>query len=418
MMFSQTEALMNPEMISMDVGASTLNPFTSVQVPERKRRKRAVQPKKQPQKPAGKKRKAHSEESVVLDVDALYSKSSAELDSLLDSLSQQGTLKQEDEKLLKKIKRQVKNRESAHISRVRHRDRMELLEAEVQHGQMVSSKLRQYVNKLKAVLEDNGIEAPPEPEIPEFVPPPPTELSLVEPARTIMRPLRTAGFCLVMFVVSVGIVFNLMHHLAPANPVVSVNNGGEGSSNSLVAVSAPAAERNARVMAEANAPLSKLPEAKSSETAQASQPIDVIRKSAYLSYDTDKEDSSLALVIPAPKDDLPEAAPGNALVPHTARPVMPYTTKTIFGSSKPRLADKSWSLDNTSYILVNDASEFVPRSLDFDNVPAHTEPVIGLLIPASSFNIPNLAPDDVVELVCGVRNATLVPRSVLGRSLY
>jgi len=203
-------------------------------------------------------------------------------------------------------------------------------------------------------------------------------------------------------------VMNVMHHMSPSSSASTENK------NSLVPVTTSPAEPPARVMVDTNSQLTQIPPATKSEPTPPPDSGNVIRESAYLSYDTEKDDSStLALVIP----DTKQQVPADAVVPRSSYLVMPYATKVIFGNTKPRLADETWSLDNTSYILVNDPTEFVPRSVDLENVQARTEPVIGLLLPASSFNIPNLAPDDVVELVCGVRNATLIPRSVLARSL-
>jgi len=390
---------------SPSVAPVEIVPANEVQVPERKKRRRVPEPKT---RAVGKKRKGHSEESVVMDIDerALASKTSDELDSMIKTISEKGTQRAEEElKRLRKIKRMVKNRESAQMSRIRHRDHVGLIEAELEYQKMVSSRLREYANKLKLAMLQHDIEPPPEPEIPEFVPPPPTELSVVDVSRGVMRPLRTAGFCLMMFVLSLGVVYNIMRHVEP------------DSKNSLVAVSTT--EHSGAVIVEpSTTPLTQIPPVTKTE----SDSVDVIRKSTYLSYDTAKEDSSLALVIPKqqqpPQQEQQHASLASALVPRSAVAVMPYTTKTIFGSSKPRLADRTWTLDNTSYILVNDAKEFVPHNLDYDHLQTRTEPVIGLLIPASSFNIPNLAPDDVVELVCGIRNATLVPHSVLAGSLY
>jgi len=403
--YVKQEVVQEPEIYSTGfVDASV------VQVPDRKKRRRSVEPKQQQQKTVGKKRKARAEGNVVMDFENLAGMSSAELDSLLEALSAEGTLKVEDEKLLKKAKRKIKNRESAQISRIRHRDHMQLVEAELEHEKKVNAHLRQYVDMVKGVMKQHGLEVPPEPEIPPFVPPVPSELSVAEPSRTVVRPLRIAGICLMMFVLSVGIVYNVMHHMVPTN-------GASDTKNSLVPVAAPAAEPSARVMVDSSSHMAQMSHAstRSSDPARPPDSVDVIRRSAYLSYDTDKADSSLALVIPSANKQDSSTSSSNALVP---RSVMTYTTKAIFGNSKPRLADRSWTLDNTSYILINDASEFVPRSVDLGRVQARTEPVIGLLIPASSFNIPNLAPDDVVELVCGIRNATVVPRSVLSRSLY
>ena len=67
---------------------------------------------------------------------------------------------------------------------------------------------------------------------------------------------------------------------------------------------------------------------------------------------------------------------------------------------------------------MNDATEFVPHSAEAEPLALRTEPVIGLLLPAASLNLSNCEPGDVVELVCGVRDANVVPRSILAHSLY
>jgi len=384
-------------------------PNTPVHIPERKKRRRSSEPKAN--KPvSGKKRKSRSEDAVAMDMTELASKTSEEIDLMIKARSSAGTLNAEDVKRLKHIRRQVKNRESAQVSRNRHRDYVNLIEAELEYQRMVSQKFREYAESLKKRLVDNNLELPPEPIIPPFVPPSPSDASVLEPMRAVMRPLRTAGVCVVLFVLSLGIVLNMMHHMSRESSVSKVGAGND-SKTSLVPMPA-ATEPSARVMADSSQPVTQLSPTEGDQKL-APDSIDVIRKSTYLTYSTEKEDSSLALVIPNQKQEV--SMTGDDVVP---RGVMPYTTKTIFGSAKPRLADRSWSLDNTSYILVNDATEFVSRDVNLDRVQARTEPVIGLLIPASSFNIPNLAPDDVVELVCGVRNATLVPRHVLSRSLF
>jgi len=369
-------------------------------------------PQRKKARRAGKKRKSPNSEDSVVDVnDALKGMTSAELDRLL----KEGSLEEDDKRRVKNMKRKIRNRESAQISRIRHRDHVERIEAELAYQKKVSEMWRDYAAKMKSVMHENNIEPPPEPVIPEFVAPPPSDLSVIEApraSRTALRPLRTAGFCLVMLMISLGVVLNVMHGASSDN--------SDKNKNSLVPVSVPAPEPSARVIAaESEAPLTQLP-ATQSEPQAKTEGINVIRSTTYLSYDTDKEDSSIALVIPGTKQQQANSVPAasNAIVPRTGSAVMPYTTKAIFGNSKPRLADRSWTLGNTSYILVKEATEFVPRDVDLDHPQTSTEPVIGLLIPASSFNIPNLAPGDVVELVCGVKNATLVPNHVLTRALY
>jgi len=341
-------------------------------------------------------------------------------------LQMEGRLNSEDDKLFRRIIRQVKNRESAHISRIRRRDHVELIEAKLEYEQVVSKAWRDYANTLKGMLVQSGFDVPVEPEIPAFVPPPPTEIAVAEPSRALVRPLRTAGICLMIVVLSVGIIFNAMHHSNSSNSISTTS----VSSNSENIVSGPSSvESSPRVIVDNSSPMGQLPPSPESTSDTSNEPspnaqvttLDVIRKSAYLSYDTDKVDSSLALVIPDNKQEQVAASVHStssvsSLVPAKC-PVMRYTTKAIFGDAQPHVADRSWCMDNTSYILVNDATEFVPRSVYTNSVQARTEPVIGLLLPASSFNISNSAPDDVVELICGVRNANVVPRSVLAHSL-
>jgi len=419
----QQAAYSGYEMFSIDTTAKSIS-----LAPERKK-KRKQEPKTAP-KQQGKKRKAQSENSEELNPEYLVQMNSVELESMYHQLQMEGRLKSEDDKLFRKIIRQVKNRESAQISRTRRRDHMDFVEAKLKHQEMVTSYLRDYANQLKGLLVQNGLDVPPEPEIPVFVPPPPSESSLVTSSRSVGRPLRTAGICLMIVVLSVGILFNAMHRAAnPANSIQRVNDSADGK-----IVSESAVDPSARVIVEGNAEVAQLSQTAESNSDLApdlksdpkSEPahngevtsLDVIRKSSYLSYQTDKADSSLALVIPDQKQQVPsQTLSVSSLVPATC-PVMRYTSKAIFGDGQPRVADRSWSLDNTSYILVNDATEFVPRSVDTNSIQARTEPVIGLLLPASSFNISNTAPDDVVELICGVRNANLVPRSVLAHSLY
>jgi len=333
---------------------------------------------------------------------------------------------------LKKIIRQVKNRESAQASRIRRRDHLDYVEAKLKHEELVSSSWRQYSEMLKGLLLQHGVPVPPDPEIPAFVPPPPTEMSVAEPSRTLVRPLRTAGICLMLVVFSVGIIFNALHRSNPGN---SISNVSGGSDNSLVAQAA--VDPSARVIVDGSSAINQLTPTSESDTeitttpsmaSESNQPsseseseatsLDVIRKSTYLSYDTDKTDSSLALVVSDQKEEVANPSSVSTVVPQPTCPVLRYASKTIFGDSQPHVAGRSWSMDNTSYILVNDASEFVPRNV-YSNacVQPRTEPVIGLLLPASSFNISNTAPDDVVEVICGVRNANLVPRSVLAHSL-
>lgn len=408
---------------------SDIAPNSVTMAPERKKKRRQQSTPKSAQKNqcSGKKRKAQSDVSDELNPDYLLQMSSVELENMYQKFRSEGRLKADDDKLFKRIIRQVKNRESAQSSRTRRRDYMEYIEAKLKHEESVNSYLREYANQLKLLLVKNGVDVPPEPEIPIFVPPPPSEPST---SRAIVRPLRTAGICLMIVVLSVGILFNALHHSSPSNSISTVS----GTSDKKI-VSEPTAsvDPSARVIVGENAPTDQLPPDSESTSemepnlspTKVSEPshnsevasLDVIRKSTYLSYDTEKTDSSLALVIPDQKQQAPSSTSVSALVPASG-PVLRYTTKAIFGDGQPRVADRSWSLDNTSYILVNDASEFVPRSVYTNSVQARTEPVIGLLLPASSFNISNSAPDDVVELICGVRNANLVPRSVLAHSLY
>jgi len=294
--------------------------------------------------------------------------------------------------------------------------------------------MRDYANTLKGLLVENGLDVPPEPVIPEFVPPPPTESSIMVPSRALVRPLRTAGICLMIVVLSVGILFNAMHHPTSNNSIISGN-----SDNSTVSEPTTVDPSGRVIVAPGSTPMDQLPShasesnsngnemtsnlnspATSSETSRDGEvaSLDVIRGSAYMSYDTDKVDSSLALVIPDQKQRVPSSPSVSSIAP-AIYPVLRHTSKTLFGDSQPHVADPSWTLDNTSYIIVKNPTEFVPPSVYSDRVHTRTEPVIGLLVPASSFNISNSAPDDVVELICGVRNANLVSLSrVFSKPLY
>jgi len=427
------EPFVQQDQLLVDMGSDA--PRSVTVAPERKKKRKQPEPRSPPKhQNTGKKRRAQSDVSDELNPEYLVQMNSVELESMYQQLHSEGRLKGDDEKLFKKIIRQVKNRESAQSSRTRRRDYMEYIEAKLKHEEMVSSCFRDYANHLKDILAQNGMEVPPEPEIPVFVPPPPSETGTMVSSKTIMRPLRTAGICLMLVVLSVGILFNAMHHSnsSSVSPV-----GGTSDGNNMVSEPSTAAatvDPSARVIVEgSNAPMDQLPKAapeSSSEVAPSLSSseshhngevasLDVIRKSAYLSYDTDKTDSSLALVIPDQKQHVPSSAAAtvSTLIPASC-PVMRYTTKAIFGDAEPHVADDTWTFDNTSYILVNDAAEFVPRRVYTSSLQARTEPVIGLLLPASSFNISNTAPGDVVELICGVKNANVVPRSVVSHSLF
>ena len=352
---------------------------------------------------------------------------------------------------MKKVLRQVKNRESAQVSRLRRRDHIEAVEAELEHEKRVSSRWHEYASALQGLLRTHGIAVPAEPEIPVFVPPEPSELT-VAGRRGLVRPLRTAGICLMVVVLSVGLFFKAVNRMdagaqrhvnataAPAAPATTPVDS-PAAATALVpptpSVSTPAAPgrvlRNGQdpTASEAGAASPARPAdlgfgsssrssgsgsgSSGSNASSGARTAELVPESAYLSFDTEREDSSLALVVPAAK---PGAA-DSALVPRKTCPVMHYTTKALFGHAQPRVADHSWALDNsTSYILVNDATEFVPRSAAADGLPLRTEPVIGLLLPAASLNLSNCEPGDVVELVCGVRDANVVPRSVFAHSLH
>jgi len=429
--FSQQEQTYS----TVDMSSTDMSTNTISFAPERKKKRPAAEPKAakkhtQPQG-TGKKRKAQSEPTEELNPEYLLQMNSVELEEMHQRLQFEGRLKPEDDKLMKKVIRQVKNRESAQASRIRRRDHIEFIEAKLKHEELVADRWHAYADMLKGMLIKQGMQVPPEPEIPAFVPPPPSELSVVESSRPLVRPLRTAGICLMIVVLSVGILFNAMHHTATGSSISTTVNGNPDSKTLVSAPSAPV-DPSTRVIVDGSSRIGQLPptpegisETSSGEASTQNSDVaslDVIRKSAYLSYDTDKVDSSLALVIPDHKNQAsaatttPAATTPSSMVPVRC-PVMRYTTKAIFGDAQPHVADRSWSMDNTSYILVNDATEFVPRSAYMNSMQTRTEPVIGLLLPASSFNITNSAPDDVVELICGVRNANLVPRSVLAHSL-
>jgi len=427
------ESFMQQDEMVIDVSsAADVVPKSATIAPERKKkRKQQAEPRPSPKRQStGKKRRAQSDVCDELNPDYLVQMSSVELETMYQQLYSEGRLKADDDKLFKKIIRQVKNRESAQTSRTRRRDYMEYIEAKLKHEEVVSSCLRDYANQLKDLLVQNGVEVPPEPEMPVFVPPPPSEVT----SKAIMRPLRTAGICLMLVVLSVGIVFNAMHHSHPSRNISTVSNTSD--STGMVSEPAAAVDPSARVIVEGSASMDQLSKAQESNSEIApslrssprpSEPqrhngevasLDVIRKSAYLSYDTDKADSSVsALIIPDQKQQVPPSSSVSTLIPASC-PVMRYTTKAIFGDAEPHVVDDSWTFDNTSYILVNDAAEFVPRRVYTSSLQARTEPVIGLILPASSFNISNTAPGDVVELICGVKNANVVPRSVVAHSLF
>jgi len=430
------EIKQEPSYSAVDVPSIDVSPKSISIAPERKRKRKQSAETKTPHKQTGKKRKAQSENSGELNPDELVQMNSIELENLYGQLTLEGRLGMDEDRSFRKIIRQVKNRESAQASRIRRRDYINLIEAKLKHQELVDKYLRDYANQLKGLLVENGVQVPPEPEIPEFVPPPPVEMSIVEPSRTLVRPLRTAGICLMIVVLSVGILFNAMHHQVSGSSVQNVTNGN--SENTIVSEPTPVSPSGRVIVDGSSASIGHLqtpsPETESnsetpsnvhtqdviSESSHSNEvaSLDVIRNSAYLSYATDKVDSSLALVIPDEKQQVATSSSSvSSIVPATC-PKLPYTSRTLFANSQPHLADRSWTLGNTSYILVNDATEFVPRSVYTNSVQTRTEPVFGLLLPASSFNISNSAPDDVVELICGVRNANLVPRRVLSNSLY
>lgn len=374
----------------------------------------------------GRQRKAAGASAEPLNQEQLLSMNSVELGQLIAAQKEQGLLSSDGVKAMKKVLRQVKNRESAQESRLRKRDYVETMKAELEHEKKVSSTLREYVTTLQGLLSSRGIEVPPEPEMPVFVPPEPSELTVAS-RRPLMRPLRTAGICLMVVVLSVGLFFNAVNRMdvgstrhvnATAASVTTAPVDSQAATlvPPVEAPQPPPSSQSSSVLLsghESQEPTVSAERKNASATSTCAG--ELVPESTYLSFDTEQTDSSLALVVPAP------TAEDGALVPRKTRPVMHRTSKALFGHAEPRVADRSWALDNsTSYILVNDATEFVPpcADADADALALRTEPVIGLLLPAASFNLSNCEPGDVVELVCRVRNANVVPRSVFAHSLH
>jgi len=324
--------------------------------------------------------------------------SSEELKESEKTLETEGKMTPKLRLAFQQAMRKVKNKESAKASRERNKANFKTWQ--------------EYARHLKKMLEERGIEAPPEPVV----------------APDSGRFMRNAGFCVMFVILAVGIIFNAAHRTNRENSVVTSN--GE---NSLVsqpapqAVSQPASqadESDARVFIDSKPPLNEPtpPESNSqlmpslNSVSEELAPVEVIRKSAYMSYDTEVDDSSLALVIPDQKQQVPPPSSVSDLVP--TLPVMVHTKRALFGEAEPPVADGSWCLDNRSYVFVKDAVEIAPRSAYRASSTVRTEPSIGLLIPASSFDIDSTDPESFVALNCLVENATLVPRSVLAHSLF
>jgi len=415
---------------AIDMSSTDASPNSLSLAPERKKKRQASDaksPKNQraKQQRTGKKRKAQSDLYEEMNMERLLTLSSVELEDLRQRLQLEGQWTADDEKILSEALRKVKNKESASNSRGRKRYELDCAKAELSHERLVSSSLREYANMLKSMLYEHGIEVPAEPEIPALVLPPPPPSTVIAKGTTPSRHLRTAGICLMVVVFAFGFLY--MYGSSSGASISSV----EGNSDNNIVTQSQPVDPSGHVIVEGKAPVGQLQPApeSNSEIAQSSNSesgklargydsvasLDLMRKSTYLSYATDKADSSLALVVREQKQQVPTPSV-STLVPASC-PVMRYATKAIFGGEQPHVADQSWCFDNTSYILVNDAAEFVPRTVSTSSLQTRTEPVIGLLLPASSFNISNTAPDDVVELICGVRNANVVPRSVLAHSL-
>lgn len=369
----------------------------------------------------------------------LLEMSSVELSQYINTLEERGPLSAEMHKKLKALLRQVKNRESAQRSRVNKSYKTEEMEARLEYEERNSSIWQNYAHTLQKLLVQHNIAFPAEPEIPAFVPPVPPELSVAVRGGA-KRTMRTAGICLMVVVLSVGLFFNAVnrmdtraqHHVNATGTPAPVTAPGvvppvDTPTMAVAKVPPPASGRpllnRQKPTAHAATPAepadsslssSNVVERNTSSDTHA-HAGELVPESSYLSFDTEREDSSLALVVPAAKP----VAVDSALVPRKTCPVMHFTTKALFGHTQPRVADRSWTLSNdTSYILVNDATEFVPHSAEAEPLALRTEPVIGLLLPAASLNLSNCEPGDVVELVCGVRDANVVPRSILAHSLY
>jgi len=376
-------------------------------VPTQKKQRKTPSPR---QKPVGKKRKAPSDSDEELKEKArkrFGNLTSDEITELYRKRSEQGSLDKNEERVFKTGIRAAKNRESAQRSRENISQVREYGFALADYHKNNEQTWREYACLLKDVLRQNGIEAPPDPVIPA---PPPVPVSSRTGANRAV--FRTAGFCLMLVLFSVGVLYNVLHHENSTVSVTSGNTEGQFVSQPSTATS-DSADPNARVIVEPSTPA---PEANrdqplpDSNTQIAS--IDMMRKSSYLSCETDKPDSSLALVV---SDQKQHATPSAYDMVPTANHLTPETSKTLFGGSEPLIADHSWSVDNTSsYIFVSQANEFIPRTSKSRRIRSDS---VKFWFPPSSLDYSKPDTDGIFEVTCDVRNVTFVPRSVLDSSL-
>jgi len=158
------EPMTQPLYSPVEISSTDVSPKGISLAPERKR-KRKQQPSEMKsshkQQGTGKKRRAQCDSNGELNPDDLVQMNSFELEGLFHQLQVEGRVKPEDDKMFRKIIRQVKNRESAQASRTRHRDYMGFIEAKLKHQELVESYLRDYANQLKGLLVSNNIEVPP-----------------------------------------------------------------------------------------------------------------------------------------------------------------------------------------------------------------------------------------------------------------
>jgi len=396
--------------------------------PVQKKQRRVPSPKQAPVQrgTAGKKRKAPSAQDEKAELEYLKQFNSAQIEEMRRQHWDDGTYDPEEDRILKFGLRKAKNRESAKLSRVRQKEGASFNKALAEHNRMVADYWHKYATELKDILEHHGIEAPPEPEIPAFVPPPPT----AETSRTLVRPLRTAGICLMFVLLSVGIFYNLIHTSSSTSSTSTSNNGGGASSEGQLVSTSTSGGAKARVIVEPpaseNSSNGGQPLAPDANSQIAS--IDMMRKSAYLSCETDKPDSSLALVVSDQKQQIQDQVSSSSSATTTtsnsaydmvplADHLTPETAKAILGGNEPHIADRSWSIDNSSsYIFVNEASEFVPHTNGSRRVRTETDNVKFWFSP-SSFVSSKTDSDGIFEVTCDVRNVTFVPRSVLDGSL-
>lgn len=367
----------------------------------------------------------------------LQNRSSEDIMRMMTDLKAAEQITDDEYNQLRIVLRQVKNRESANRSRKRRNDHLLNTTSRVEYEKAKNAKLLQYAHDLQALLRQHGIEYPPEPTFEPFQPPIPLE------PKPIRGGVRTAGICIMAVLFAVSLLCNAMHGMGTATAtsqtltLVPTDAAAAAAATASVPGTPPGADPAIGPMADAFvgrdsqvAVVSAKPEVPDTPKppvladpgalakyhhhagAAGGEPV---RRTAYLTYDTDKEDSSRALVerYSSPSPPPAERAHKRLVVPPSPR-TWDYTTRAIFGRRNPHVAGSSWKLDNTSYILVNDATEFVPANAMATDGQA--EPVIGLLVPAAALNITNSAPGDVVEILCGVRNANVVPREVLASS--